>query len=118
MGLDYALRDQKPVDLACHRLQSLVRGVTRLEERDQEGPADLAERCLDAPQDLVDEEQIVLLDIGFGSEAFATDQPYHLFAPAGQALRRPVGHIAERMYHLENALARGGPHQVLSVHDA
>ncbi len=62
-------------------------------------------RC---PQDLVDEEQIVLLDIGFGSEAFATDQPYHLFAPAGQALRCPVGHIAERMYHLENALALEG----------
>ena len=98
---DDALGDQQPVDLAGHRLQPLVGGVAGLEERDQQRPADLAQRGLDAAQHLLDEQQAGLLDVGIGAAALDGDQADHLLALPGQALRRPVRDIAERLDHLE-----------------
>jgi hypothetical protein len=113
-----ALGYQQPVDLGGHLLQPVV-GVPVVggaAHRDQHRPAERAQRRLNAAEHLLDEQQARLLDLGVRAAGLDGDEPDHFLAPAGHALRRAVGDVAQGLDDLKHPLPGGRADAVLAVH--
>ena len=119
-GRHCVLDHKQPVDLAGQRPDAAAERLAAGPEREQQRAFGAAEHRLDGVHDLVDEQQAVPLDVGFGDPAFQGHQADNLLATAREPLRRGVrdeAHLIDHRQHPLPVLVVDGVDAVVTEHD-